>query len=123
MAIKSIDGLAAVDFAREPRTFQAANKRSQPPVAPRVGVGGVGGEGDKAAAEAQQQKPLLEEEAQKQTEASTSLRFKVDQESGKTVAVLVDTEGQILRQMPTEEALEVAKAIGKFQGMFVNLKV
>jgi uncharacterized FlaG/YvyC family protein len=39
------------------------------------------------------------------------------------VVALVDPDGQVVRQMPTEEALEVAKAIGRFQGMFVDLKV
>jgi flagellar protein FlaG len=51
------------------------------------------------------------------------LRFSVDQDTGKTVVSLLDPEGQVLRQMPSEEALEVAKAIGRFQGMFVDLKV
>jgi len=52
------------------------------------------------------------------------MRFHVDQDTGMTVVALVDPDnGQVLRQVPTEEALEVAKAIGKYQGMFVNLKV
>ena len=65
-------------------------------------------------------------EAAPQTPASPanpSLRFHVDQDTGKTVAELVNAEGQVVRQMPTEEALQIAKAIGKFQGMFVDLKV
>lgn len=61
--------------------------------------------------------------AQRTLPTGPSLRFHVDQDTGKTVVALLDPEGQVLRQMPTEEALEVAKAIGRFQGMFVNLKV
>jgi flagellar protein FlaG len=64
-----------------------------------------------------------EERAQQQAAAGPSLRFSVDQDTGKTVVSLLDPEGQVLRQMPSEEALEVAKAIGRFQGMFVDLKV
>jgi flagellar protein FlaG len=48
----------------------------------------------------------------------------VDKDSGKTVAELVDSAGEILRQMPTEEALELAKSLEKLQqGLIVNLKV
>jgi len=57
-------------------------------------------------------------------ETAAQMRFHVDQDTGMTVVALVDPDnGQVLRQVPTEEALEVAKAIGKYQGMFVNLKV
>ena len=35
----------------------------------------------------------------------------------------VPVNGRVLRQMPSEEAIKVAEAIGRFQGMFVNLKV
>lgn len=52
------------------------------------------------------------------------MRIHVDQDTGKTVVSLVNPDsGQVLRQMPSAEALEVAKAIGRYQGMFVNLKV
>jgi flagellar protein FlaG len=56
--------------------------------------------------------------------AGMNLKFSVDEETGKGVVSLVDpVDGRVLRQMPTEEALEVAKAIGRFQGMFVDVKV
>jgi len=52
------------------------------------------------------------------------MRIHVDQDTGKTVVELVNPEsGQVLRQMPSDEALKVAEAIGRFQGMFVDLKV
>jgi flagellar protein FlaG len=56
--------------------------------------------------------------------AESQMRFHVDQDTGKTVIALVDpANGEVIRQFPTAEALEVAKQIGRFQGMFVNLKV
>jgi len=52
------------------------------------------------------------------------MRIHVDQDTGKTVVAIVNPEdGAILRQMPSQEALQVAKAIGRYQGMFVDLKV
>lgn len=124
MAIKSIDALAGIDMPKQlvhPRVLQAAAaRRSQPPSAPLDAASqGADANAERKAAQSKQ----LEVAAQNLAPQSSSLRFHVDQDTGKTVAELLDPEGQVLRQMPTEEALEVAKAIGKYQGMFVDLKV
>ena len=50
------------------------------------------------------------------------MRFHIDKDTGKAVAALVDANGHVMRQVPSEEALELAKAIGRFQGLFVNRK-
>lgn len=45
-------------------------------------------------------------------DSRTDLRFSVDEDSGVTVVSIVDAnDGTVLRQMPTEEALRVAKAL------------
>jgi len=54
--------------------------------------------------------------------SNTNLRFSVDKDSGKTVVAWVDDSGKVLRQMPSEEALAVAKAIDRYQGVFLNRK-
>jgi flagellar protein FlaG len=79
-------------------------------------------EADKTRSE--EQRTAQEQQSQKDAPpALSSLRFQVDADTGRTIAELVDGQGQVLRQVPTEEALEVAKAIDKYQGMFVDLKV
>jgi flagellar protein FlaG len=124
MAIKSIEASPGIDLIREAaasadnsRTSQRPPARSkdstatvpnaaQPAVAP--GTPGVSADKPKPPPAAQ----------------SSNMRVHVDQDTGKTVIELVNPEsGQVLRQVPTAEALEVAKAIGRYQGMFVNLKV
>src|SRR4051794_18170869 len=46
--------------------------------------------------------------------SESQMRFHVDQDTGKTVVALVDPDnGEVLRQFPTAEALEVAKEIGR----------
>src|SRR5262245_53977131 len=56
--------------------------------------------------------------------ASMNLKISTDEETGKTIVSLVDpSNGKVLRQVPSDEALKVAEAIGRFQGMFVDLKV
>jgi flagellar protein FlaG len=122
MIIKPLDPIA--DFGAS----SAARRVSQrpPPTeptqqtadAPQSSGGGALEEQAKAAEQRQQ-----EAETQTPHVQGPSLRFHVDQDTGRTIAELVDTEGQVLRQVPTEEALRIAKAIGKYQGMFVDLKV
>jgi flagellar protein FlaG len=56
--------------------------------------------------------------------SGASLRFSVDQDTGKTVACLVDPRtGEVLRQVPSTEALALAKQLGKSEGLLLDLKV
>lgn len=51
----------------------------------------------------------------------TSLRFTVDDDSGSTVIKVMDPETQeILRQIPSKEALELSKALDSFKGLLVK---
>jgi len=53
--------------------------------------------------------------------SSTDLRFSIDDDSGRTVVSVVDAEsGKVLRQMPTEEALRVSKALDKALGTLIK---
>ena len=126
MAIKAVDSIADIGAARELIQAHAARRTSNRPGASQSdnsSANVVPGTAAEAEQKAQQKQPEQQEQQQVPVFGNQSLRFHVDKDSGKTIAELVDPEGQVLRQMPTEEALEIAKAIGKFQGMFVNLKV
>jgi flagellar protein FlaG len=122
MAIKAVDPIADIGVAREVKLLQtqSARRNSQRPAPPEAASSA---EADQAKAKAEQPKQQQPTAAKQAVPADPSLRFRLDQDTGKTVAELVDPEGQVLRQMPTEEALEIAKAIGKFQGAFVDVKV
>jgi flagellar protein FlaG len=133
MAIKSIDSVAGAEpLVREPpkplvnvrelKPLVEPQGSTQRPQSPAVSAANSGNASAQAVAADAAQK-AAEEKAQQQVTSGPSLRFSVDQDTGKTVVSLLDPEGQVLRQMPSEEALEVAKAIGRFQGMFVDLKV
>jgi flagellar protein FlaG len=123
MIIKPLDPITDIigssSAARRASQRSAAPGPPQPTEATQFGGGASFEQQAKAAEQTQQQ-------SEPQTQAhpqNPSLRFHVDQDTGRTIAELVDTEGQVLRQVPTEEALQIAKAIGKYQGMFVDLKV
>lgn len=58
-----------------------------------------------------------------QSLVSSNLQFSVDQDSGQTIVRVVDTETKdVIRQIPNEEALAIAKSLGKFQGLLIEQK-
>lgn len=66
-------------------------------------------------------------ELQRQTSAvlgkDTSLRFSVDEGSGRTIVSIVDAATkEVVRQIPTQEVLELAKALDRMQGMLIRGK-
>lgn len=53
-----------------------------------------------------------------------NLEFSVDQETGITVVKVMDTQtNEVIRQIPGEEALAIARALDKLQGLIVREKV
>jgi len=53
-----------------------------------------------------------------------TIQFSIDQESDRLVVKVIDTATQeILRQMPNEVALNVAKTLDGLKGLIVSLKV
>lgn len=54
---------------------------------------------------------------------SRDLQFTLDKSSGKMVVRVVDTQtNELIRQIPTEEALAISKAIDRLQGLIVRQK-
>lgn len=52
---------------------------------------------------------------------NTSLRFSIDDESGSVVVKVTDKETQeVIKQIPSEEALELAKALDKLKGLLIQ---
>lgn len=54
---------------------------------------------------------------------ASNLEFQVDAQSGRTIMKLVDKEtGSVLRQLPSEEMLAIARALDKLRGLVIQLK-
>lgn len=54
---------------------------------------------------------------------SSNLEFIVDADSNRTIVKVMDTQTQeIIRQMPSVEAIEISKALDKLQGLLVKQK-
>lgn len=54
---------------------------------------------------------------------NSSIEFSVDKDTGSTVVKVIDTATKdVLRQIPSEEMLAIAKAIDKVKGLLVHQK-
>ena len=54
---------------------------------------------------------------------NNTIQFSIDKDSGQVIVKLVDTETQaVLKQTPTKEALAMAQALEKAQGLFIHTK-
>lgn len=64
------------------------------------------------------------EALQRKAEAvNASLRFRIDDGTGKTVVTVINTEdGSVIRQIPSEEALALSQAISEQQGLLINTR-
>lgn len=52
---------------------------------------------------------------------SVGLQFEIDKDTDKVVVKVVDREnGEVIRQIPSEEVLRVAKVMGKASGLLVS---
>jgi flagellar protein FlaG len=54
---------------------------------------------------------------------NSGLKFSVDDATGIRVVQVVDTQTKdVIRQIPTQEVLDIAKALDKLQGLIINQK-
>jgi len=75
----------------------------------------------------QADKPTLEHAVQRISEYISASRpeinFTIDQTSGTQVVKIVDSQSkEVIRQIPSEEAIQIAQALDKLQGLFVKDK-
>jgi len=55
---------------------------------------------------------------------NNSLQFSIDEDTGKTVVKVVDlTTQEVIKQIPTEEAIAIAKALDKLRGLLIHQQV
>jgi flagellar protein FlaG len=55
---------------------------------------------------------------------NTSVRFNIDDSSGKTVITVMDTDkDEIIRQIPSKEALELSQSLAAQQGVMLKTKI
>lgn len=52
---------------------------------------------------------------------ASELSFSLDEDSGRVLLRIIDREtDEVIRQIPSEELIRIAKALDRFQGLFLN---
>ena len=114
----------AVVAASNSATSGSASTRSVPaekPTAPDISSNPV----NPASAAEQKQRLADAVKAVKDFVQPTAgnLEFTTDEETGDTVIKIVDSSsGELIRQIPSKEMLEIAKALDRLQGLLVRQK-
>lgn len=76
-----------------------------------------------AAEERQRVKQAVEQVNKAIPSFSRNLQFSVDEDTRKNVVKVVDTtSGEIIRQIPAQEIIEIAKALDRLQGLIIRQK-
>lgn len=56
-----------------------------------------------------------------ETKAPNSLAFSIDDATGRTIVKITDAEtGEMIRQIPSEEMLQIARSLDRMQGMLLQ---
>lgn len=94
-------------------TRRAAAVPGQPEVA-RAGA-------EPAEADPKEVQQRVEELNAAMKQHASSILFSIDEESGRTIVKVVDTDTDtVLRQYPSKELLAISRQIDQFQGMFIK---
>ncbi len=57
------------------------------------------------------------------TPIARNLQFSIDDNSGRTIVKVIDTEtDKVVRQIPSEEMLAISRALGKLKGVMLEQK-
>lgn len=124
MNIQSVSssGSAAPPVAPQGGAPQAA----APPQPSAVQIQSLPGQSSQARAvpeRAQVEEAVAKVKAQIQTISNNSLDFSIDDSSGKTIVRVTDKEsGELIRQIPSQEMLDIARSLDRLQGILVKQK-
>ncbi|WP_312438358.1 flagellar protein FlaG [Janthinobacterium sp.] len=117
MDIQATGGLPA---APQPRAAVTTGTIAAKPVTAAVADSKAGGKDD-AQSELKEVKQAVSEINKAMQFMSRELEFSVDTDSDRTIVKVIDQQTrEVIRQMPTKEALEIGKALEKAQGLLIK---
>jgi flagellar protein FlaG len=117
MSIQSLNGFAAGSVPQQPaaprgEAATAADGSAPVPAAPAQQT---------APPDPQQIQNAVEKLKMALPSKANALQFSLDDQTGKTVVRVVDSEtGELIRQIPSEELMEIARALDKMQGLLLK---
>src|SRR5687768_6391871 len=109
-----------VPAAEVPRPASVRTVSAATPVGATAPVAGVTDTAARAA-DPQAVKEAVAAANEAMKSIKSELDFSVDDDTGKTVVRVIDKQtGTLIRQMPSREMLEIAKALDRLQGLLVS---
>lgn len=120
---------AAAPSASSPRATPSATENPAP--SPEAAIAAPSAPGSTAQAGTEPQPPGAIEQVEQAlgevrkalTPVAQDLLFSIDEDTGKTVVKVVDAAtDEVIRQIPSEEIIAIAKALDKLQGLLLQQK-
>jgi flagellar protein FlaG len=123
-----IGNVAAPDWPRPQEAPQAPAADAPPAAAQspevKAAVKPAKADPQDIAREAERVEEAVDKAQEAVDEAGVALEFSVDEDVGRTIVKVVDKiTSEIIRQIPSEEMLALARSTGKLKGVLVNDKV
>ena len=119
----TIDTIAAASAARIEKSYTPAEPAVARTQAQRNATGTDATAETKEPSRAQLDQAVSELNASPQVKTQ-GLQFSIDEDSKRTVVKVIDQETQeVLRQIPTKEALEIAKSFASAKGQLISQSV
>jgi flagellar protein FlaG len=114
-------GQALTNISAGTENFRASQGSSPAPTSITANAVDAVGSGQKI--DNREVKEAVEEVQTFIDKMAQGLQFSVDEDTGKTVVKLIDRNTDtVLRQIPTEEMLQIAKALDKISGLLIEQK-
>lgn len=133
MAMQSIPPLPpqaanARASAASPRPTSPDSANTPAPLSATLNVVKPEQEADSARSTAQPSREQIDQAMQQMQEAlppvARNLQFSIDEETGRTVVKVIDpSTKEVIRQMPSEELLSIAKALDSMRGLLIKQDV
>lgn len=110
----------------QPRSAQGGNAPAVPPAAANPKPAQVDGEGPsppKDVISAERLRSATERINAFVQPVTSDITFSIDEDTGSTVVKVIDRETKdVIRQIPSEEILTIAKALDRLQGLLIRQK-
>jgi len=124
MAIQALTGLTAAPASAP---APAATRSPQPANADGVGAqvaaaGNVAGT-ESGGVDSEHLRQAVESINRQLTESTKNVRFSIDEDSGGVIVRVMDSEtDQVIRQIPSEEAISISQSIERALGLLLHQK-
>ncbi|MCC7695898.1 flagellar protein FlaG [Janthinobacterium lividum] len=121
----TIDTIAAASAARIDKNYPSAEAAIARPQTARSANTGIDATANKAKEPSREELDQAVSELNQSPQVKTQgLQFSIDEDSQRTVVKVIDQETQeVLRQIPTREALEIAKSFASAKGQLISQSV